>query len=344
MKRFRKLALSILAVITIIASARVPARAETAVSKEETLAENEFEYTAGEEILLCENENAAVILKSITEKDSSNYSWKLLLQNKMESTDLLFTMEEVLLNGYIMGPGVTDIVAAGMQKVSTASWSDYTGQFSFSDIACAEITFLAYDADTYSGEDLLKEHVIIYPHGKENVILPEFEPEDDDVVLVDDDTLFFAVTGTRITPIGDYCMDVYAENRSGHPITLSIDSTSLNGFMADAYWGIDMPAGSKYASYLSWIFLVFDDLDFSVREVSQIGFTLRQYTDSTRYFQETSRETFTYFPNDPEKNHSVRKDEAESSSPDMTEETGAPEKAEAAETPDAEEMTAMGIH
>ena len=91
------------------------------------------------------------------------YSAKVYLKNKTDS-DLMFSVGEAAVNGFMCNPYFAKTVAAGKQCVTSISWT--TAAFEENDITSVETISLpirVYDVANWTGDDLINQTFTVNP-------------------------------------------------------------------------------------------------------------------------------------------------------------------------------------
>lgn len=73
-----------------------------------------------------------------------------------------------------------------------------------------------------------------------------------ELVLVDNESCTFKITGFEPDGLFGYTMKVYLENKTDLELMFSLDQVSVNGFMCDPFWAVNVTAGMKANEEISW--------------------------------------------------------------------------------------------
>ena len=123
-----------------------------------------YEREAGEnDIVLCENENCAIIVTGFYEDEIWGYTMQIYLENKTD-VDLMFSVDGVAVNGFMCDPFWAETVAAGKRSNAEIIWAEE----SFAENGIEEVTeivmpFCVYDANDWSADDLVDETYTVNP-------------------------------------------------------------------------------------------------------------------------------------------------------------------------------------
>lgn len=207
---------------------------------------------AFEETVLVDDENCTFKITSINPNDEWGYTLKVLLENKTDA-DLMFSIDNVSVNGYMCDPFWAAEVTAGMK--SNESIIFYSEDFAANGIVDPteiEFTLSVYDYENWDEPNLVEDIFTIYPLGEEAVVEYEREPGADDIVLFDTEECTMIVTGTN--PEGDwgYEMNVFLVNKTESTLMFSVDGAAINGFMCDPYWAEIVAPGKMCNSAITW--------------------------------------------------------------------------------------------
>lgn len=113
--------------------------------------------------VIIETEDVTVTVLGYEVDDLWGYSAKLFIENKTDK-ELMFTVDEVSVNGFMIDPLYATTVGAGKCAFDSISWSDS----SFEDNAITEVEeieflFRAYDSDDWFADDIVNETITLNP-------------------------------------------------------------------------------------------------------------------------------------------------------------------------------------
>ncbi len=113
--------------------------------------------------VIIDNENVTVVVTGYEDDEIWGYTVNLYLLNKTDK-DLMFTVDEASVNGYMADPLYATSVSGGKCAFSSMSWSDTTlEENSITDIEEIEFKFKAYDIDDFMGDDFANETIKLNP-------------------------------------------------------------------------------------------------------------------------------------------------------------------------------------
>ncbi len=112
---------------------------------------------------LFDNEYVTVIVTGYEEDAIWGYTANLYLVNKTD-VNIMFSVDESSINGYMIDPFYAQSVAAGKSASGSISWSGTAlEENGITDVTQIEMNFRAYDSDNWTGEDFVNEHIILNP-------------------------------------------------------------------------------------------------------------------------------------------------------------------------------------
>ena len=120
--------------------------------------------------------------------------------------------------------------------------------------------------------------------------IPVFE----EVVIVDDESCTFRITGIEEDSLWGYTLKAYLENKTDLDLMFSLSDVSVNGFMCDPLWAATVSAGMKSNEEIS-----FPAQSFTlngITSVTDITFTLDIYDSSDWTADHLVSDTFTIYP------------------------------------------------
>lgn len=113
--------------------------------------------------VIIDDDYVTVIVTGYEEDGLWGYTVNLFLLNKTE-TDVMFTVDEASVNGYMADPFYASEVAAGKCEFSSMSWSDTTLEDNgITAVEEIEFTLRAYDSDDWSADDFVNELITLIP-------------------------------------------------------------------------------------------------------------------------------------------------------------------------------------
>lgn len=113
--------------------------------------------------IVIDNENVTVIVTGYEPDEVFGYTVNLFLVNKTEA-NVMFSVDEASINGYMADPYYATTVAAGKCAFSSISWSDTTfADNGITDVEEIELLFRAYDAENYTANDFATQEVTLNP-------------------------------------------------------------------------------------------------------------------------------------------------------------------------------------
>ena len=232
-------------------------------------------YTISDEVIV-DDENCAFTVVKAEDNDFWGFTLKVLCENKTADKKLMFSINNVSVNGYMSDPVWATEVAAG--KKSNDEITFLTSSFETIGITAAdEITFTLYiyDSDDWMADHLVADTFTIYPTGltKDQIVVPERKPTAGEQIILDDGNATFIILGTDADNIWGYIVLGYVENKTDKSLMFSWDDVSVNGFMVDPLWASEIAPGMR--SYEKIFLYVSDYEDKSITDVEEIEFLLR---------------------------------------------------------------------
>lgn len=122
----------------------------------------EREAQASDNVII-DNEYVTVVVTGYEEDEIWGYTVNLFLMNKTDK-DVMFSVNEASVNGYMADPFFATSVSAGKCAFSSMSWSDSTlEENSITDIEEIEFVFRAYNQDDWMDDDFVNETITLNP-------------------------------------------------------------------------------------------------------------------------------------------------------------------------------------
>lgn len=251
-------------------------------------------YTLSDEVIV-DDENCRFTIKKAEDSGIWGFTIKVSCENKTADQTLMFSLDNVSVNGYMSDPFWATEVSAG--KIANE-------EILFGKIVCADsiqtadeirFTLFVYDADDWDAAHLVEEAFAVYPTGldAESVIYPSRTESETEKVIVDNAYCTFILLEQSET-LGGKELCCYLENKSDKKLTFTWDEVSVNGFMIDPFWAATvMPGMRRYSS------IVFGDTELEengVEALEDVAFLLRVYNGDDWMEDDLVRETGSYEP------------------------------------------------
>ncbi len=224
---------------------------ETPITPEETTPEETTPAGASgipekfEPVVIVDDANCTFTVTGIEWEEYWGYKLNVSLVNKTATT-LMFDLEYSAVNGFMCDPYWSCSVDAGKSEESAVIWDEEeleaNGITTITDI---EFLLEVYDSDNWEADKLIYDTYKIYPFGEEAYRTYDRVPVENELVLFDNDDYSVIVTGISEDENWGYYLDLYVENKKDIILDFSMDNVSINGFMNDPYWGVEMLPGKK---------------------------------------------------------------------------------------------------
>lgn len=113
--------------------------------------------------VILDNDYVTVIVTGYEEDGLWGYTVNLFLLNKTD-TNVMFTVDEASVNGYMADPFYATEISAGKCAFGSMSWSDTTLEDNgITAVEEIEFTLRAYDSDDWSADDFANELITLEP-------------------------------------------------------------------------------------------------------------------------------------------------------------------------------------
>lgn len=114
--------------------------------------------------VIADNEYVAAIVTGYENNTIWGYTVKLFLLNKTEDKNVMFSVNDASVNGYMADPFFATSVSAGKCAFSSMSWSDNTLQENgINEVSEIEFVLRVYDADNWFDDGFFNDTVILNP-------------------------------------------------------------------------------------------------------------------------------------------------------------------------------------
>ena len=254
---------------------------ETAMNEEITetieMAEKEDETVIDfEPTTILDNEECSIVVNRIERNGALGTSMELTLENKSKDKTYEYTIDGAAVNGLSLDPFLSTEVPAEKKAndrlfLSDARYYQEGSDFyreEIGDLTDIELTFRIYDAADEEKKDIVYETVHVYPFGQQNATMYTREPQESDVVLVDNDEVKVVVTKKEVDSQQGCVLNFYLENKTNYSIAYQIEDISINEYMTNPYWYDKVNAGKIGLDSIQW---TMDELeDIGIKDSAQI--------------------------------------------------------------------------
>lgn len=233
-------------------------------------------YSLSDSVII-DNGDCAFTVTKIEANGFWGFTLNVLCENKTDKT-LMFSWNDVSVNGYMIDPFWSKEVAAGKKANAEISFFDtQLEQCNITSVDEIVFTLSVYDSDNWSADHLVEDEYIIYPTGLDAsaVVYPVRAANAGEQVIIDNESCTFIIEGSEIDSIWGYTLNCYLENKTSYPLAFSWNDVSVNGYMVDPFWAKEVAAGKRAFSGIS-----FSDSNFEtngITKVENIEFELRVY-------------------------------------------------------------------
>lgn len=244
-----------------------------------------------------DNEECTFTIVSIDPDDSSGYTMNVLLENHSD-LELMFALDDVAVNGYMVDPFWASSVAAGKKENTRIQWrAARLEENNIDTIRVIEFVLRIYDNDDWFADDIVNDLFKIFPLGdtEDAIVFDKRVPVPGEIVLVDNEYCTFIITGLDVEDsFSSYAISIYLENKADYNMMFSIDDVSVNGFMCDPFWATTVSSGNRKNTTISWSESKFEEN--SIVTVEEIEFLLKIYNNDDWSADYLVKEVFTVTP------------------------------------------------
>lgn len=230
--------------------------------------------TAGADETILADTDSVYIKITGTEQNADSFEMKLYLENK-STANAMFSLNRVVVNGYVTDPFWACEVPSGKKANSTVDFYDLTEAGITGDVNAVEFALRVYDNDNWMADDLFNERIAVYPLGEEKVVVQERESVDSDIVVIDNDNISILVTGFGMDDLWGYTENVYLVNKTDATLMFAAEDVSVNGFMVDPFWATEVPPHARSYSKIYWSSSSFEENN--IENVDEIEMKFRVY-------------------------------------------------------------------
>lgn len=247
-----------------------------------------------EETVLVDNNDILFKITAIENDPIWGYTMKTQIENRSDK-DLMFSLNDVSVNGYMCEPYFAVTVSAGMKANKDISFStDSFETIGITHVTDVEFELRVYDNNNWTADDILEETFSIYPMGVDAVQEYPRQRQDSDLVLFDNEHCTMVITGYEPDSIWGYSANVYLVNKTDDTLMFSVGDASVNGYMCNPYFATTVAPGKQSITSISWTKNAFEEN--GITEVETITLPIRVYEADDWMDDDLVNETFTVNP------------------------------------------------
>ena len=242
--------------------------------------EPEIAEISFEELVVVDNDECAITITEIDPDNLWGYTVKVKLENKSADQTYMFTVLNAAINGVQSDPLFATEVAPGKKSNNDISFLDDTlKDIGIEEITDIEIAFKVYDSNDWTADAVALETVHVYPIGEEKATVFERVSQPADTVLFDDENVSIIVTGYTNDSIWGYTVNLYLKNKTDKSLMYSADEVSVNDYMADPLWAIEVQPGKVAFTTMSWMNTTFEENGITLVEEIEMLFSVYDSND-----------------------------------------------------------------
>ena len=247
-----------------------------------------------EETVVVDNESCTIKITDIDPDAMFGFELSIYLENKTESTKLMFAVDTASTNGVTNDPFFATTVEAGKKANESISFSDSDLADLIGDFTDIELSFRVYDSDNWMADPVAEPSVRIYPYGEDKAVTYTREAQSSDTVIFENDKVSAIVIGYEEDSIWGYVANVYLVNNTDTTVMFTADDVSVNGFMCDPYFATTVNAGTCAFAQISWSTDSFEEN--KIENVEEIEMSMRAYDSEDWMADDFANEKVTLHP------------------------------------------------
>lgn len=219
-------------------------------AEEDAIDDGEIEF---EELTVIDNNECVINITGIEPDNMWGYTVTVYLENKSTEKNYTFLVESAAVDGVQTDPFFTAEVSAGKKSNEEIIFSDEilqeNGITEFTDI---ELSFRVYDSENWDANSIVDKTIHIYPFGEENSSVFERKALDSDNIIVDNDLATVTIIGYSNDDDLGYSVKFFLENKTDKALIFNANEVSINGYMIDPFWAIEIMPKKFAFSSMTW--------------------------------------------------------------------------------------------
>ncbi len=224
------------------------------------------------EVVAFDNELCSITLADFGIDEWGGFT-KLRFENKSEDLKLVFYIERIYINGIEAYSYFTTDIPAG-KKANETLYFDMTSleKNGVLEITDVEIVFTVREYENYENVIVEQQRFNYYPLGEENATKYARELLPTDILIADNEYVTAIITGFNPNTEWGYSMSIVLTNNSDVDISVMAEDVSINDYMMDAYFWVEIAPEKTAITSMDWSEDTFIDND--IDKVEEIEFTL----------------------------------------------------------------------
>jgi len=249
-----------------------------------------------DECILINNDEITIVILDTYEDSIWGYTMLTYIENKTLEKELMFSLQDVVVNGYNINSFWASSLLPKTKTVTTINLSE-------SDMELADITTVdkielymrVYDYNDWFADDLMNSKYTIYPTGlnENEIVSPDRPTSSNEYVVIDNEYITFVIVDTYIDSIWGYTLVVYIENKTSDlELMFNWEDVYVNGIEINPYWAKSIVPDSKAVVTIN-----FYESDFEENQiitVESISFLLEVYDSNDWFAEYLVEDTFEY--------------------------------------------------
>ena len=210
---------------------------------------------------------------------------------------LMFSWSNVSVCGFMYDPLWAVEVAPGKKVNSTIGIDTYAlEKIGINNVEEISFTLTVRDSEEFMEPPMVEESYSLYPTGKDaqSLKLPQYRHREGETVIVDTEELTFIIYEVDDELADYYTLHCYAANHTGRDILLFWEDVSVNGFMVNPYWSLNIADGKQ--AYSEIIFFRSDLEAQDIEVIQNIEFRLQASDHNDWSADYLFDEVFTFKP------------------------------------------------
>ena len=194
-----------------------------------------------EETVILDKEDVKVTAKSISYDSRGEINIKLLIENNSDENITLqtrnFTINDLLVDEYLS----VDVAAGKKANDVITIFEEDLKKSNIETIKDIEFDMYAFETKSY--DDLFEENGIKLTTDAKKY--KQSYDVDGELIVDEEDVKIYYLNTKSDKDLGGINVNIFVENNTDKQITITAEDVSVNGFMIDPVFIIDIPAGKK---------------------------------------------------------------------------------------------------
>ena len=246
------------------------------------------------ETIVCDSDTLGLKITGCEQTADGDFMLYLSIVNKTDR-NVTLNVDDVVVNGWYCDPYFSETLDPGESIDGTMFWYEsMLDEYDIENVTQISFDYEMYDVDNYDLDSYAVGRFVYQPLGADAVQIAPWEPDEDDIVVFENDKCAMVITDVDDEGTWGYELTACLINKTDYELMFSIDDARVNGADLDPFWAWSVPPQARSVTDISWYP---DDLtNAGITSVTEIELDMVVYNNDDWSEADILAETFTIQP------------------------------------------------